>query len=829
MQLPSQYNPQEAEPRLQQFWEKNKIYKFEEPKTVKESSNIYSIDTPPPYASADHLHVGHGMHYSQFEFMARYKRMQGYNVFFPIGFDDNGLPTERYVEKKYNLNKSKITRSEFIKLCLQETKKTGQTYRDLFTRLGFSIDWNLLYHTIGTEAIRVSQKSFLDLYQNGHLERTYNPTTWCTTCQTTIAQADLENVDLDSSFNDINFKVEPPSSKVKTAANIKTSSILTISTTRPELLPACVALCYNPQDKKYKHLAGKSALVPIFNYKVPILADENVDPTKGTGLMMVCTFGDKEDIEKWHRHKLPLRIILAENGRLNDLAGKYSGLNVKEARKEILADLRQNGELINQKNITHSVNVHERCGQEIEFLKKQQWQIKVLDKKEELLKIAEKVSWYPQHMKVRYDHWVKNLQWNWGISRQRYYGVPFPVWYCQQCGKVLLPKEKDLPIDPREQKYTGKCSCGSIKIEPEMDVMDTWMTSSVTPEINSRWGSEDERKEFLPMSLRPQAHDIIRTWAFYTLVKSYLHHQDIPWKNIMISGHGQDPKGQKMSKSKGNFIVAQEVIKKYSADAFRFWAASVKLGDDLPYQEKDVLTGHKFVNKLWNASKFCLMHLEDYKISKSLPSKLAAYDQWLLSKLNRMIKESTESFENYEYFKSKSEVENFFWHTFCDNYLEIVKDRLYNPDQRGNEPRQAAQFALSESLLSLLKLISPIMPHITEEVYQLYFNKIEGKKSIHLSSWPKYNSKLINESAEKAGDLGVEIISLVRKYKSESQMSLKEELSSLILISKEKEFANLIKVIEDDLKAVLNVKNILFKGKTCLESDKFRFKLGVEK
>ncbi|MBU0470478.1 MAG: valine--tRNA ligase [Nanoarchaeota archaeon] len=809
MELPKQYDSKEAEQKWQKYWEENKIFKFDPDDKKRE---VYSIDTPPPYASADHLHVGHGMHYSQFEIVARFQRMKGKNVFFPMGYDDNGLPTERYVEKKHKVNKSKISRADFIKLCLEETKKTGQTYYDLFKSLGFSIDWSLLYHTIGDKARRIAQKSFINLYNKEKMELVDQPTTWCTTCQTTIAQADLENVDMKSHFNDIIFK--------------HGGKDLVVATTRPELLPACVALFFNPEDERYQELKGKFAKVPLFDYEVPLMADDSVAKDKGTGLMMVCTFGDKEDIEKWYKYKLPLRVAITEFGALNSLAGKYEGLRLKEARKEIIEDLKVSNLLIKQKEITHPVNVHERCGTEIEFLKKQQWQIKVLDQKEELIEIAQKINWYPSHMKVRYEHWVKNLQWNWGISRQRYYGVPFPVWYCQDCKVVLLPEEKDLPVDPREQEYNKKCRCGSTNIVPEMDVMDTWMISSCTPEINADWGAEEQRKNFLPMSLRPQAHDIIRTWAFYTIVKSYYHHNSIPWKDIMISGHGQDPHGQKMSKSKGNFVVAQEVIQKYSADAFRFWAASVKLGDDLPYQEKEVLTGQKFITKLWNASKFSILHLEDYELEEL---ELEMFDKWLLSKLQKLIKTSTETFDKYEYSKTKSEVEKFFWQILCDQYLEIVKDRLYNPEQRGVTARKSAQYSLYHSLLGVLKMMAPIMPHITEEIFHLYFAEKENQRSIHISSWPEFDPELIDEKAELAGDLGVDIINTVRKYKSENQLSLKEELSKLVLVSEEPEFREMIKSIETDLKAVLKVKEIVFEGETSLESEKLSIKMGINR
>jgi valyl-tRNA synthetase len=599
-----------------------------------------------------------------------------------------------------------------------------------------------------------------------------------------------------------------------------------ISTTRPELLPACVGLFYHPEDDRYKQLKGKFAKVPLFDHEVLILADESVQKEKGTGLMMVCTFGDKEDIEKWHKYNLPLRIAITEQGRMNNLAGKYEGKKLKEARQEIMLDMKEQKLLAGQKEIMHAVNVHERCGTEVEFLKKQQWQIKVLNNKEELIEIANQINWYPQHMKVRYEHWVKNLQWNWGISRQRYYGVPFPVWYCQKCGKVLLPAEKELPVDPREMKYKGKCSCGSLEAAAEMDVMDTWMTSSCTPEINADWGAKEERKRFMPMSLRPQAHDIIRTWAFYTIVKSYYHHNKIPWENIMISGHGQDSKGLKMSKSKGNFVVAEEVIEKYSADAFRYWAASVKLGDDLPYQEKDVLTGQKFATKLWNACKFSLPHLEDYSSGNEIKE---VFDLWILSKLQRVIKESTESFEKYEYSKSKAEVEKFFWHDFCDQYLEIVKDRLYNPAVRGKEARRSGQEGLYRSLISIIKMMAPIMPHVTEEVYQWYFAEAEGKESVHASSWPEADEKLINEEMEAAGDLGVDVINAIRKYKSEQKMSMKEELEEVVLIGEEKGFEKLMKLMESDIKAVMKVKKVSYSGETSFESEKFKVKVGVGK
>ncbi|MBW2975627.1 valine--tRNA ligase [Candidatus Woesearchaeota archaeon] len=786
MELPKHYNPKEAEPKWQKYWEDNKIFIFDK----KSKKPVYSIDTPPPYASADHLHVGHAMHYSQFEFVARFRRMTGFNVFFPMGFDDNGLPTERFVEKKYKIDKSSISRSEFIKLCLKETEKVGKSYKKMWSDVGLSVDWSLLYTTISPFCQKIAQKSFIELYKKKRLRRVEEPIMWCTKCQTAIAQADLEDLEKSSKFSDVKFKFKENGSEI------------IIATTRPELIPACVALFVNPKDKRYSNHVGKKAVVPMFDYEVPILADEAVDMEVGTGFMMVCTWGDIEDVEKWKRHNLDTRLVIDEKGIMNNLAGKYEGMTLKDARKAILGDLEEKGLIAGQKDIQHVTNVHERCNTPIEIFKTPQWFIRVLDKKDELLKQINKINWYPKHMKIRAEHWVQNLKWDWCISRQRFYGIPFPVWYCRKCKEVILPDEKDLPVNPIEQKPKNRCRCGCDDAEPEKDVMDTWMTSSLTPQITLKWGEKEGRmqKDF-PMSLRPQAHDIIRTWAFYTIVKAYYHENDIPWKDIMISGHGQDPNGRKMSKRLGNVVTANQAIEKYSADALRFWAASVTLGEDLPYMEKDLVTAQKFITKLWNASKFAIMHLEDYTGEKP---KLEIIDRWLISKLSRIIRSSTESFSKYEYSRTRTDVENFFWHEFCDNYLEIIKDRLYNPDRRGKEARKSAQYGLYNTLLAILKMMAPIMPHITEEIYHLYFKSIEKSKSIHISSWP--SPQKTDEKAEKAGDVAVYALQKARQAKSEKNLSLKTPLKNLFVKGKitKEEFD----MVKDDLTAATRTEKI---------------------
>ncbi|MBS3166370.1 valine--tRNA ligase [Candidatus Woesearchaeota archaeon] len=807
------YDPKVSEPKWQQFWADNDIFAFH-PSPKKET---FSIDTPPPTVSGK-MHLGHAFSYSQQDIVVRFQRMNGKNVFFPFGTDDNGLPTEKLIEKSKNISSKMMRREEFIKICEEVIKEEKPKFIQSWKDIGMSADFKRSYSTINKHCQITSQASFIELYKKGRIYQQESPGTYCVSCQTAIAQAEFESVDLKSSFNDIVFKCG--------------AKELIIATTRPELIPACVALFHHPEDKRYKSLKCKFAQVPLFNYEVPILTDETVDKEKGTGLMMVCTFGDKEDVDKWFRYNLPIRVVLEKNGRLNELAKEFKGLKIQEARKKIIEQLKEKKLILKQTDITHAVNVHERCKTEIEFLKTKQWYIKVLDQKEELLQAANQITWYPPHMKVRYDHWVQNLNWDWCISRQRHFGIPIPVWVCSNCQHVMLPEIKDLPVDPQLHQPHKACQCGSTKFVGEVDVLDTWATSSVTPQIASNWvhkGEYDFVFDDHPFSLRPQAHDIIRTWLFYTLVKSVYHHNRVPWKKVMISGHAQDPHGRKMSKSLGNIIEPQEMIKKFSADSLRFWAAGSKLGDDLPFMEKDLLTGQKFITKLWNASKFALMHLEDYDEKKSTTKHLEVFDAWLLSKLQKALIASTESFEAFEYSRSKMEVEQFFWHDLCDNYMEIVKDRLYNPTIRGFDKRSGAQYALSTALLSILKMIAPIMPHISEEIYQVWFAQKEGYKSIHISPWPVVRKELINEKAELTGDLGVDIISTVRKYKSAQQLSLKEELAEIVLVSTESGFKDMILSIEADLRAVLNAKKITFSGETSLETEKFGVKIGIIK
>lgn len=538
------------------------------------------------------------------------------------------------------------------------------------------------------------------------------------------------------------------------------------------------------------------AKVPLFNFEVPIMEDERANPEKGTGIVMCCTFGDQTDMEWQKAHNLPIKMAITEEGRMTNLAENYKGLTIKEARKEIINKLKEDGLLIKQVPIKHAVNVHERCGTEIEFVKSKQWFVKYLDLKEEMLKWGQELKWHPDYMKHRYENWVKGLQWDWLISNQRYFGVAFPVWYCAKCEEVILANEKDLPVEPmKDSPPVKECpKCKSKEIIPETDVLNTWFTSSMTPQISTWLMDKEIQKKLFPMDLRPQAHEIISFWLFNTMVKSRLHFEKNPWKHAAISGF-VTLAGEKMSKSKGNVIRPQEVIEKYGADSIRYWAASSKLGEDFDYQEKDLVTGKKTITKLWNATKFVFMNLNDYKGKK--PKKLEILDELFLERLNSVVKNSTDAFEDYEYSRAKSEVDNFFWKDFCDNYLEIVKNRVYNLT---GDKKLSAQFVLYNSLLTILKLFAPIMPYITEELYQSYFKSNEKIKSVHNAEWPGY------EKEKKVDDLNLlfELLSKVRQEKSLAKKSMKAE----VILTIEKDKLEKIKGILDDFKAVTNAKEI---------------------
>ena len=763
-------NIKEIEEKWKSYWEENKIFKFN-PKSKKK---IYSIDTPPPTVSGE-MHMGHALMYSQMDFIARYKRMTGFEVFYPFGTDDNGLPTEKLVQKLKKVKSTKMEREDFIKLSLKTLSEILPKFVQDWKDLAISCDYSKIYSTIDDMSRKISQQSFIELYKKGEIYKEEFPTIWDTEFQTPVAQAELEDRESKTLFITFNFTSE--------------GKDLPIATTRPELIGACRAVFIHPKNKKYKSFIGKKATIPLFNYEVPIIADESADPEKGTGILMISSYGDKYDVEAIQKHKLDPKVILEKNGNLN--LDPYKGLSVEEARKQIIKDLEDKNLIIDQKTILHSANYFEKSSRPIEFLPTEQWFIKILDKKQKLIKQGSKINWSPNHMQKRYNNWVEGLEWDWSISRDRHFGIPIPAWHCPKCSKVILANESELPVDPtKTSKNCLDCKC---QAEADKKVLDTWATSSMSPDLATNLF----KINLDTFSLRPQGHDIIRTWAFYTIAKSLLHKNKIPWKDIAITGM-VNVKGEKMSKSKGTGIDPQEVMKRYGSDSLRYWSSTSKLGEDLDYQEKDLITGEKFLNKILNATNFVFMNLN--KIPKEQP-KLEETDRLFLVQLNNLIESSTKAFEEYNYSKSKIQTDKFFWQVLADNYLEIVKDRIYN----GSESEKAsASYTLYQSLLTILKMMAPITPYITEEIYQTHFKSQEKTPSIHTSSWPTPIKVKGSKSDQETWDKLLEIISLARQAKSKAQVSMKTPIE----LTLPKEDQKLLTPVLNDLKAVTSANKI---------------------
>ena len=754
--IPQKYDFATEEKKTQQYWEKEKIFAFNE----DSDKPVFSIDTPPPTVSGK-MHIGHSCSFTQQDIVARYKRMNGFEVFYPFGTDDNGLATEKLVQKQKKMSLRHVPRDEAIKTVLDFLAEERPVFIQDWKDIGMSCDFTIVYSTIDKNSQRIAQKTFLDMVKEGRAYQKEAPVIWDTQFQSAIAQAELENIEKKTFFNDIVFKSEKGEDMI-------------IATTRPELLAACVAVFAHPDDKRYQHLFGKNAISPLYNVNVPILPDEKADPEKGTGLVMCCTFGDQTDIEWYKKHNLPLKMVITPDGKMNEHSGKYSGMRIEDARKEIIQDLKEAQLLVNQKEIVHAVNVGERSGRPVEIINSKQWYIKYLDQREHFLQSAEKLNWTPTHMKHRVDNWIKGLNWDWSISRQRHYGIPIPAWYDAQ-GNVYYADETQLPVDPSKDRPLSAPE--GVELTPESDVFDTWFTSASTPFLaTDAFKDKPIYKKLFPMSLRPQAHDIINFWLFYTMAKTQLLHKVNPWEDVIISGFVLDPKGNKMSKSKGNTISPQEMSAKYSADALRYWAGGTKLGDDTPFMEKELVTGKKLITKLWNAAKFVHMHLEDFDGKQ--PEELELLDKWMIAKTNEVVKKATDSFDKYEYSKAKFEIDQFFWTTLCDNYLELVKDRLYKPEIYGENARKSGQYTAKYVFTTVNKLLAPIVPYITETLYQTFF--LEEQKSVHITHWPIQHELEADENIIAQGNSVVEFIATVRRQKAQDGVSLKTEIESVV-------------------------------------------------
>ena len=789
--LDNKYNINEKEKKWQDFWQAEEIYKFDKNSTKP----VYSIDTPPPTVSGE-LHLGHISGFTQADMMARFHRMQGYNMFYPLGFDNNGLPTELLVEKKKNIRAHTLPREEFTKIALDLVSTYNQTYRETMLKAGMSCDLSLGYNTIDDKSQKTSQKSFIDLAKRGIAYREDKPSPWCCKCRTSVASAELEDKELDSIFNYLNFKLADGSGTIP------------IATTRPEFLPACVGIFVNPEDERYSNLVGKKVKVPLFEEnEVTIMSDSKVGIDKGTGIVMCCTFGDQTDAEWWKEYHLELKQAIDDGGKMTEIAGKYAGMKSMDARKAILDDLKEQGYLYKQDPITHAVKVHERCDTPIEFLSKKQWFIRTStpELKQIWIDQGNKLIWHPESMKARYDAWVSNLNQDWSISRQRYFGVPFPVWYCKDCGKAKYPEIDELPINPLTTNPSSACDCGSNEFEPEIDVMDTWATSSVTPQINTNWAEDEaESNEKMPMSMRFSGRDIITTWNLRTIIKAYYHQERLPWKELLINGWVMADKGVKMSKSKSNAKVSLlDALKDYGADVVRYWCANGAYGRDVIFSDTGLKDGYKLLNKIWNASKFVLSFLEDYTPSK--PATILPMDRYIMHKFNEAYEKTYKFYEKVEMGYAKDEIEKFFWN-FCDNYIELAKNRLYKPEVYGEDAKKSAQWTCYNVLLGMLKLFSITMPHITEEIYQNYFRKFEEEKSINICILKPLTLET-EENIIENGDNVIDIVSKVRQFKSENKLSLKTEIDEMIITDKNLEF---IKSCESDIKAVTSVREIKY-------------------
>jgi len=774
--LDGEYDPDAVEPDWQQQWVDDGTYAYD-----GDADTRYSIDTPPPTVSGN-LHMGHLYQFTLQDFVARYRRMSEDTVYFPFGYDDNGIASERLTERELGIRHQDFSRREFQAKCRDVCADYEAEFTTDIQSLAISVDWDNTYKTIEPRVQRISQLSFLDLYEKDREYRQRAPTIWCPDCETAISQVEQEDADKHTKFNDIAFEVvefgDPEAAPADPAAEGPDETpTFTISTTRPELLPACVSVFVHPDDEANQHLVGGTARVPLFGQEVPIIEDDRVDLETGSGVVMCCTFGDQTDIEWYQAHDLDLRIAIDESGTMTDVADEYEGLTTTDARAAIIEDLDEAGFLLDSRDHEHTVQVHERCDEEVEYLVTEQWYVKLLDKTDEYLEAGREMDWFPEKMYSRYKHWIEGLEWDWCISRQRDSGIPFPLWYCDECGEEILAERDRLPVDPIEDEPTvdGCPNCGHDTFSPETDVFDTWATSSLTPLVNAGWDWDAEaeaftmdREELYPFNLRPQGHDIISFWLFHTVVKCYEHTGEVPFDHVMINGMVLDENREAMSKSKGNVIRPSEVLAEFPVDAARYWAAGTSIGDDFPYREGDLEAGERLLQKIWNASRLVDQLTPAGGEAPAVdPDDLAPIDRWLLAELDELVETTTERFDNYAFSKARTELRTFFWSTFCDDYLEIAKQRL---DGEGSD---STEFALVTAHRTFLKLFAPFLPHVTEEVWTRMYAEDE---SLHTTDWPTPRGY---EADLQGGETAMAVISALRRYKTDNGLALNETLSQV--------------------------------------------------
>jgi valyl-tRNA synthetase len=823
-------------------WEQSGVYRFDEAATREQ---IYSIDTPPPTASGS-LHVGHVFSYTHTDVIARFQRMLGKEVFYPMGWDDNGLPTERRVQNYYGVrcdpslpyqpnftppqtggdNKSSkasdqlpISRQNFIELCEKLTEEDEKAFENLWRNLGLSVDWSQTYRTISKEAQRVSQQAFLNNLRRGEAYVSLAPTLWDVTFRTAVAQAELEDREMPGAYHKVGF--DGPDGKIF------------IETTRPELIPACVALVAHPDDDRYKKYFGKTAKTPLFGVEVPIVSHRLAQIDKGSGIAMICTFGDVTDVVWWRELKLETRPILGFDGRIlqegpaavlagpgNALYEELIGKTVFSAKERIVEALKESGDLVGDpRPITHPVKFFEKGDKPLEIVSTRQWYIKnggsdqALSKR--LIDLGKEMNFHPSFMRVRLEDWINGLNGDWLISRQRFFGVPIPVWYqLDESGNPnyespILPSDQALPIDPSSDVPSGFSEDQRGKpggFIGELDIMDTWATSSLTPQLAGGWPIDEKRfKNVFPYDLRPQGQDIIRTWLFSTLLRSQLEHGGLPWKNAAISGWILDPDRKKMSKSKGNVVVPNELLENHGSDAVRYWAASARLGTDAAFDEGQMKIGRRLAIKLLNAARFAL----SFEMPQGVTEVTEEIDLSMLASLSDVVRTATDAFASYDHTKALETAESFFW-TFTDDYLELVKDRAYGA-QFSDQERGSAVLALRSALSVLVRLFAPFLPFASEEVWSWWQ---EG--SVHQAAWPTVDE--LKGSTPNLIGLTSEALILIRKSKSDLKLSMKAEIAQLKLKA-----PSLMKSVAKDLQSVGNIAELELIESSEIEIVEVRF------
>ena len=765
----------EIERKWQEYWEKHNVYAFNRQNLGKK--RLYVIDSPPPFTSGA-LHMGHVLSYTYFDIAARYKRMRGYEVLYPQGWDAQGFPTEVKVEKRYG----KLNPEEFRKKCEEWSWEMIKRMKESMIKMGFSPDWSFEYITMTPEYHKLVQESIIEMYRKGHIYRAKHPVLWCPKCKSAIAKAETEDKQEQTSLYYFNFYVDGKS--------------IPVASTRPELLHACVALLVYPEDERYKDIVGKKAKTP-FGKEVPVIAEKDVDKEFGTGAVMLCTYGDKEDVAWQKRHNLEVVDAIDEHGRMKNTPF-YDGLWYKEAREKVVEYLKSKGHLIKEERIEHTIKVHDRCKHAVELIPSMEWFARVKENADKIKEMAKQIRWIPSFGIHYLTDWLDNIDWDWVISRDRIFGTPIPFYVCSKCNRI--EEAEELPFYPEKAKPKD-CECGG-KLIPEKKVLDVWIDSSITPLVVSGWKRDDELfKHAYPTTLRPQGVEIVRTWAFYTIYRSgVVLTGKKPWDEILLNGNVLAPDGRKMSKSLGNVIDPLKLLKEYPADAIRQWAAmSGAMAKDRPFSYEDIRFAKQFLNKYWNAARF-IAQTEEVEEGKPIRS----VDRWILTRLSELIKEVTDALENYNYRTAVVKIQHFFWYEFADYYIEYAKYRLYS------DKKQEISYVLRKVLYECNKLFAPFAPHITEEIYHVVFNAKEGE-SIHRTAWPSFafEDKKAVERAKHAN----EIMRRIREYKARNGMAMNAELNKVIISAPIK-----LEDFVEDIKETGKIKEISFvEGQLALE------------